>query len=156
MAKILSRCPVCEHSLHVTELTCGNCRTHVGGTFAVCRFCRLAPEHLAFLEMFLRCEGNLSRVEKSLGLSYPTVRNKLSSALMALGFMKSTEEDAPLVESETEPTLDETQRATRREILEAVAHGKLSADEAAIALKSGQWAGNREQDTSLLNDPITQ
>ena len=136
MAKILSRCPVCEHSLHVTELTCGNCQTHVGGVFATCRFCRLAPEHLAFLEMFLRCEGNMSRVEKSLGLSYPTVRNKLSAALMALGFMKNEEDDAPLVENETEPTLNETQRAARREILEAVAQGKISADEAAIALKN--------------------
>ena len=136
MAKILSRCPVCEHSLHVTELTCGNCQTHVGGAFATCRFCRLAPEHLAFLEMFLRCEGNMSRVEKSLGLSYPTVRNKLSAALMALGFMKNEEDDAPLVENETEPTLNETQRAARREILEAVAQGKISADEAAIALKN--------------------
>ncbi len=148
MAKILSRCPVCENSLHVTELTCGNCRTHVGGTFATCQFCRLAPEHLAFLEMFLRCEGNLSRVEKSLGLSYPTVRNKLSVALMALGFMKNEEDDAPLVESETEPTLNETQRTTRREILEAVAQGKLSADEAALALGREQGTGNREQDNT--------
>ncbi len=85
--------------------------------------------------MFLRCEGNLSRVEKSLGLSYPTVRNKLSAALLALGFVKSDEDDAPLADAETEPVLNEIQRATRREILEAVALGKLSADEAAQALK---------------------
>ena len=136
MAKILSRCPVCEHELHVTELTCGNCRTHIGGTFAACRFCRLAPEHFAFLEQFLRCEGNLSRVEKSLGLSYPTVRNKLSAALLALGFIKSDGDDAPLADAEPESTLNETQRAARREILEAVALGKISADEAAQALKN--------------------
>ncbi len=133
MAKILSRCPVCDHALHVSELTCARCQTQISGTFAACRFCRLPSEHLAFVEMFLRCEGNLSRVEKSLGLSYPTVRNKLSAALLALGFVKGSEDDAPLADAE--PVFNESQRSTRREILEAVAQGKLSADEAAQALK---------------------
>src|SRR5262245_49727067 len=86
MAKLLTRCPVCEGTLGISELTCGRCRTRIQGTFDPCRFCRLAPEHLAFVETFLRCEGNLSRVEKELNLSYPTVRNKLTAALTALGF----------------------------------------------------------------------
>lgn len=135
MAKILTRCPVCEHDLHVSELTCGHCRTTIGGAFAACRFCRLSPEHLAFVELFLRCEGNLSRVEKSLGISYPTVRNKLAAALSALGFVKGEEDDSPLVDAPPIPTLSETLRATRREILEQVAQGKISAEDAAQALK---------------------
>src|SRR5579871_2996207 len=85
MATILTRCPVCEGALGVTELQCRRCRTTIRSSFETCRFCRVAPEHLAFIELFLRCEGNLSRVEKELNLSYPTVRNKLQAALTALG-----------------------------------------------------------------------
>ena len=94
MAKLLTRCPVCEAALGVTELACERCSTRIHGTFDTCRFCRLAPEHLAFVETFLRCEGNLSRVEKELNLSYPTVRNRFSAALVALGFGSGTDERA--------------------------------------------------------------
>jgi hypothetical protein len=135
MAKILTHCPVCEHDLHVSELSCSHCRTTVGGSFTACRFCRLAPEHLAFVELFLRCEGNLSRVEKSLSLSYPTVRNKLAAALSALGFVKGEEDDAPMTDEQLVPDINETLRATRREILEQLAQGKISAEDAALALK---------------------
>src|SRR5947209_19425686 len=86
MAKLAARCPVCEATRGVTELACDRCRTRIHGEFDACRFCRLPSEHLAFVETFLRCEGNLSRVEKELNLSYPTIRNRFSAALAALGF----------------------------------------------------------------------
>jgi hypothetical protein len=163
MAKLLTRCPVCEGTLGISELTCGRCLTRIQGTFDPCRFCRLAPEHLAFVEMFLRCEGNLSRVEKEMSLSYPTVRNKLTAALAALGFAdgtdsNSTPEVAPAfsaafsfssaqtpvtpptpvtpvtpVTAPTPPTPEAGSR--RREVLDALARGAMSAEEAAEALR---------------------
>ncbi len=136
MAKILTRCPVCEAALKVTELTCLRCKTQVRSAFDTCRFCRLAPEHLAFIELFLRCEGNLSRVEKQLGLSYPTVRNKLSAALNALGFSPNSDSNADSSpelseENDTDPEL----RQQRRNILEALAGGDINAEEAAELLR---------------------
>ncbi len=134
MAKILTRCPVCEAALKVTELTCLRCKTQVRSTFDTCRFCRLAPEHLAFVELFLRNEGNLSRVEKQLGLSYPTVRNKLSAALAALGFTEEAESNSAVGHTENEGgDLETLQR--RRNVLEALARGDIRADEAAELLK---------------------
>jgi len=56
MAKNFDPVSVCESGLHVSELTCGRCRTRIAGQFDPCRFCSLAAEHLAFLETFLRCE----------------------------------------------------------------------------------------------------
>ena len=40
---------------------------------------------MQFVEVFLRCRGSIKEVEKALGVSYPTVRNMMDSALTALG-----------------------------------------------------------------------
>jgi hypothetical protein len=56
------------------------------GRFALCRFCSLDEKHLRFVETFLRCRGSIKDVERSLGLSYPTVRGMMEAALAALGF----------------------------------------------------------------------
>ncbi len=132
MAKILTRCPVCQEKLGVSELACTKCDTHIHGKFETCRFCQLLPEHLAFLEVFLRCEGNISRVEKELGISYPTVRNRLTAALVALNLTDATDERTP------EPPLPPTPpnyEQERRSILEALALGEISAEDAALALR---------------------
>lgn len=133
MAKLLTRCPVCEGLLGVTELTCGQCSTRIQGVFAACRFCRLTPEHLGFVELFLRCEGNLSRVGEELGISYPTVRNKLTAALTALGFV--SDEAAAIPREEPKMASDEAMASHRREMLEAVARGELNIEEAAALLR---------------------
>jgi hypothetical protein len=40
-------------------------------------FSRLSADQEAFLALFVRSRGNLSEVERALGVSYPTVRAKL-------------------------------------------------------------------------------
>ena len=129
MPKVLTRCPVCENALHTSELTCPRCATRVSGTFDTCRFCRLAPEHLTFIETFLRCEGNLSRVEKELNLSYPTVRNRFAAALNALDLNSAN--DAP----ETPEAVSAEYETRRREILSEIAQGVLSAEQGAEMLR---------------------
>jgi len=150
MAKNLTRCPVCEAGLHVSELTCGRCRTRIAGQFDPCRFCSLPAEHLAFLETFLRCEGNLSRVEKELGISYPTVRNRFTAMLTALGFGDAPA--APERKAENSfayayttgapaapaaPPAPSTPEAVARRlaILDALGRGEMDAVEAATALR---------------------
>ncbi len=138
MAKILTRCPVCEAALHVSELSCARCKTRVQGQFETCRFCRLAPEHLAFVELFLRNEGNLSRVGAHLGLSYPTVRNKLSAALSALGVddtQAEQAEQAPSASAANALRLSAENLERRRLVLEQLEEGSLDAEEAALALR---------------------
>lgn len=148
MAGILTRCPVCEGTLGVSELHCSRCKTSIHGTFDTCRFCRLAPEHLAFVEMFLRSEGNLSRVEKELNLSYPTVRNRLQTALAALGLSgeesnNTSRQDEALFEDPIGAAASASTRAEeraetaekRRTILDALARGEISADDAAATLR---------------------
>ena len=155
MAKTLTRCPVCEAGLHVSELTCGRCRTRIAGQFDPCRFCSLPTEHLTFLETFLKCEGNLSRVEKDLGLSYPTVKNRFTAMLSALGYgdapatpERSVENSfafayttgtsaAPSTPIEpAAPAPDGPEVVARRlAILDALGRGEMDALEAATALR---------------------
>ena len=73
--------------------------------------------------------GNLSEVEKRLGVSYPTVRAKLDEVIARL----TPAESRPI------PAADgaaPTARPERRTLLEAVARGELSPAEAAQHLQA--------------------
>ena len=88
MAKkaIVSRCPVCDSEMVITELGCSSCGTAVRGRFDVPLLCRLPDELYQFLLVFIKNQGVIRDVEKELGVSYPTVRSRLAAVLAALGF----------------------------------------------------------------------
>ena len=86
MNTMLSTCPVCDQALEITRYHCRSCDTTIEGHFSLGRFGRLSEEELSFVETFIRCEGKLSRMEDELGLSYPTLRGRLTQVIRALGF----------------------------------------------------------------------
>ena len=49
------------------------------GPFQLNEFATLAPEDLHFLRIFVRSEGRIKDMETALGLSYPTIRNRLTT-----------------------------------------------------------------------------
>ncbi len=77
-------CPVCSDSLLTLRLGCPGCGTEVSGEFDSCRYCRLADDDLALLEVFLRSRGNLREVQTHLGVSYPTARVRFAQLLHRL------------------------------------------------------------------------
>ncbi len=81
-----TECPVCHDGLLVTHLICRNCGTGLEGRFAMGRLFQLTPEQLFFVEVFLRCEGKINRVQDDLGISYPTVRSRLEDIVRAMGY----------------------------------------------------------------------
>ncbi len=121
MRKVLAACPVCGGSLAITGLTCGNCHTGVTGQFETCDFCRLTDDQSTFLRLFVQRRGNLSEMEKALGISYPTVRNKLEEIIRVM---------------QTPPPARAPVTGPRETILQQVAEGQLTA-EAALDLLSG-------------------
>jgi hypothetical protein len=123
MRRTPSQCPVCDLPLSISELRCRGCGTTLRGDFTLsqCSFCNLPAEQLKFLELFLRCRGNLRDVERTLGLSYPTVRARLDALLASLGFAAAESPDSA---------------DQRREILEALDAGRLTADEAIAQLEA--------------------
>jgi hypothetical protein len=92
------------------------------GHFTLGRFYHLSPEQMAFVETFIRCEGKLTRVQDELGMSYPTVRSRLNEVIRALGYEVS--------ESKPEVSPEE-----RRAILEQLASGEISSQEAVQLLQ---------------------
>lgn len=122
------KCPVCGTPMHVTRLACDSCRSALEGWFSVCRFCQLSPEQQHFVEVFLVNRGNIREMERVLGVSYPTVRNRLDAVIEALGY--STEENQ-------EPAMGAKRR---QRVLEALEKGELSAQEALKHLKESTGA----------------
>jgi hypothetical protein len=139
--EVISTCPVCSHELAVTRLHCGHCGTTLEGDFSVGRYGRLSREQLALLESFLRSRGNLREMERELGISYPTVRNRVEALVRALG-LADGEEPAPTIEAEVTEMAEVSTKLTkeqvtarRSEILGQVARGELSAADAAEAIR---------------------
>jgi hypothetical protein len=124
MHPALTRCPVCRNELTVTRLHCASCDTVVEGRFTAGHFANLTSEQLDFILTFVRVEGRLNRMETELGLSYPTIRNRLHEVIRAMGYEPGKDE-AP------EVTDDEK----RRTVLEELDAGKISADDAMRILR---------------------
>lgn len=117
-----NRCPVCSGTVEFTRVNCGGCGTEMTGRFALCRFCALDEKHLRFIETFLRCRGSIKDVERSLGLSYPTVRGMLEGALAALGMGGA----------------EDPRQATRSSVLDRLENGEITAEEAITLLGKGK------------------
>jgi hypothetical protein len=77
---------------------------------------------LAFLRLFVSRRGNLREVERELGVSYPTVRARLDDLLQALGYPVSRESVA-------------ARQDRQRQVLDDLKAGRLSAEDAARALR---------------------
>lgn len=117
---VITTCPICEERLKVTKLTCDNCHTTIENTFEFPNLLSLKKEHLQFIETFILCRGSIKEVEKVLNISYPTVRNKLEEIIAELGDpyrMKQTKEDE------------------KKDIIDRLSSGELSAEDAITLLK---------------------
>jgi hypothetical protein len=127
--EVIATCPVCSADLSVTRLQCRSCGTSLEGDFSVGRFARLDRDQMALLESFLRSRGNLKEMERELGISYPTVRNRVDSLIRALGLG-----DGPATLPE-EPDPAPSPSDARQAILERLARGEMSAEEASDAIR---------------------
>lgn len=115
--RLPSRCPSCLGELEVVRLACPTCDTAVDGHFETCAVCRLDHELRALFEQFLDARGNLKEVQRELGVSYPTVRQRIDVMFRELG-----RPSAPA-------------RATPADVLGRLRAGEISVDEAERLLR---------------------
>ncbi len=117
---VIGECPICGHDLFVTKLECSHCHSEISGQFQLSKFNYLSKERLYFIELFIKNKGNIKQLEKELKVSYPTVKKMLNEAIEALGYKVEEEE---------------TDERDRDEILEKLAKGEISSEEALKLLK---------------------
>lgn len=117
-----THCPITGEPLEVTKLECPGSGVRIEGRFQPNEFALLPEEQLEFLRLFVKVRGNLKEVERILGLSYPTVRNRFETLLRTLGY--EAYETLPDLQSE------------RTGILSLLEQGEIDAEEATKRLQS--------------------
>jgi hypothetical protein len=148
MPFIREECPVCGGRLALAQLECQDCHTKLEGSAAALAaptpevaqrateaarygaLARLTPEQLAFVETFIRARGIIKTVEAMLGISYPTVRNRLDEVIAALGLSPADEPPSP------------EGRRNQRDIVGELADGRITPEEAHRLLRE-QGGGKR-------------
>lgn len=100
--------------MKIAELRCQDCQIKVSGEFEGCPFCGLEKGQIEFLKVFLRCEGNISKVGQVLGISYPKIKREFEEILNRLNLA----------------TIEE-----KEDVLDSLEQGKISVDEAVELLK---------------------
>ncbi len=126
MLPLPTQCPLTGGPVIVTRLYCPESGMTIEGEFAVTLpFAQLSPEQLRFVELFVRCEGKINRMEEELKLSYPTIRTRLHEVIRALGHEPRREEN------EAVPP------AARKKVLDELDKGQISFEEAMQLLQQG-------------------
>ncbi|HOY85265.1 MAG: DUF2089 domain-containing protein [Candidatus Cloacimonetes bacterium] len=77
----ITSCPICKHALEIRELRCPACEISYRGNFSQSWLGGLDPRQLEFVKLFIIVQGNIKEMEKRLGISYPTVKNRLAEII---------------------------------------------------------------------------
>ena len=84
----------------------------IEGSFELPQLARLSMDDQVFITAFVRSHGSIKEMERIFGVSYPTIKARLTRIADSLEFV------------ETNPT------ASKAEILERLQQGKITADDA--------------------------
>lgn len=84
-------CPSCRQTLRIRSMHCAACDTTVAGDYELPALMRLTPAELDFVLRFVESSGSLKEMARQMGLSYPTVRNKLDDIIARLKTFESHE-----------------------------------------------------------------
>ena len=92
----------------------------IEGSFELPQLAKLSLEDQVFIVAFVRSHGSIKEMERVFGVSYPTIKNRLTRIADSLEFV------------ETDP------QPPRNEVLDRLERGEISAEEAIRELESKQ------------------
>lgn len=87
-------CPSCGKRLSVHAMHCNGCQTHIEGNYSLPVMMQLSAPDQQFVLDFVKSSGSLKEMAHKLGLSYPTVRNRLDDIISQLNKFESDEQDS--------------------------------------------------------------
>jgi len=79
-----AKCPECGKPMTPVVCLCGRCNVRLEGSFEVSPLARLSSEDQALAIAFIRSYGSIKALQESLGVSYPTARNRLEALVAQL------------------------------------------------------------------------
>jgi len=124
---LITKDPATGSDLIVTRLESPETGLVIEGSFDLGWIGRLTREQLDFVGLLLRYRTNLQKLADELGIAYNTARSRLDDVVAAIG---EATPPSP-VPAPPPPTASK-----RREIIDRLAAGELTADEAVEALKN--------------------
>ena len=133
---MINKCPNCGDEMIITSYRCNNCYTEVSGEFEMDNFSRLDKEDKEFIELFLQKRGSIKDVGEEIGISYPTVRNRIDKLVAKLGGKVD-------------------KKASRIDILNMLDNGEITASQARELLeelKDEWWKTNYIRDAKRRQD----
>ena len=86
--KFIDKCPACGAEMYLSTLKCRDCGIEIKGDFEMpsgnSRF-NLSQDEFDFLKVFLKFEGNFTKVQEELDMGYFAVKSKISDINVKLG-----------------------------------------------------------------------
>jgi hypothetical protein len=92
----------------------------IEGAFVPPQLMRLSGEDQVFVAAFMKSHGSIKEMEQMFGVSYPTIKARLTRIAASLEFV------------------DESPAPARTEVLDKLARGEITAQAAIAALEDGQ------------------
>jgi len=81
------RCPQCRKPMTPVVLSCSSCGLKLSGTFSISPLSNLPPEDQALIIVFVKSFGSIKKIQKLLGVSYPTARARIERVVDRLNLM---------------------------------------------------------------------
>jgi hypothetical protein len=89
----------------------------IEGAFELPQLAQLNAEDQVFVTAFVRCHGSIKEMERTFGVSYPTIKSRLNRITQALDFV------------ETDPA------PSRAEVIDRLRRGEITAEQALSELE---------------------
>jgi hypothetical protein len=138
MLKLFQQCPACGGPITITECQCDQCHLQLRGEFAPGPFSGFSEDQWTFVRAFIKARGNLSELEKVLGVSYPTIRNKLDEIINLLDRSEFEAKAAAKKPANPPEAPDKGDESARKSILAQVANREITAAEGLARLQNLQ------------------
>lgn len=90
----------------------------IEGSFELPQLARLSMEDQVFITAFVRCHGSIKEMERIFGVSYPTIKSRLTRIADGLEFV------------ETEFVVEPNSTPSKAEILSRLRQGEITAEDA--------------------------
>ncbi len=87
-SKLIKKCPACGQDMHISNLKCANCGIEIKGDFEVPEDGNqlgLSDEDFQFVKVFLKHEGNFTKVQEEENISYLSLKDRLKELNRKLG-----------------------------------------------------------------------